>query len=287
FNPALAGESNLGRILGVQTTVLALALIVVSARVYARVFVVKAFGKDDICMVLAAICALGAWICFVIQGYYGLGKHQPTISVEEMVVFQHAGFWQSIIGACLALCFLKLSIGFGLLRLSKYKWFNGCIWATMGLVVAYTIMAMMTFFFHCTPMAAHWDLRLVPTSYCYPLPLFIQFALLNTGLNIATDVLFATYPIPIIWSLQMKRKVRIYLVAILSLGYFAVAFGILKAVYQITFSSERDKTFNQWVQFWGYLQLNTGIIAACAATLKPLLNRFLGLGSSKDTGYSN
>lgn len=187
----------------------------------------------------------------MIQGYYGLGKHQPTISVEEMVAFQHAGFWQSIIGACLALCFLKLSIGFGLLRLSKYKWFNWCIWATMGLVVAYTIMAMMTFFFHCTPMAAHWDSRLIPTSSCYRLPLFITFALLNTGLNIATDVLFATYPIPIIWSLQMKRKVRIYLVAILSLGYFAVAFGILKAVYQIAFSSERDKTFNQWVQFWG------------------------------------
>lgn len=56
FNPALAGESNLGRILGVQTTVLALGLIVVSARIYARVFVVKAFGKDDACMVLAAVC---------------------------------------------------------------------------------------------------------------------------------------------------------------------------------------------------------------------------------------
>lgn len=35
------------------------------------------------------------------------------------------------------------------------------------------------------------------------------------------------------------------------------------------------------------LQLNTGIIAACAATLKPLLNRFLGLGSTKGAGYSN
>lgn len=57
FNQALAGESNLGRILGVQTTVLALGLIVVSARVYARIFVVKAFGKDDACMVLAAVCA--------------------------------------------------------------------------------------------------------------------------------------------------------------------------------------------------------------------------------------
>ena len=58
FNPALAGESNLGRILGVQTVVHVLGLIIVAARMYARVFVVKAFGKDDACMALAAVRSL-------------------------------------------------------------------------------------------------------------------------------------------------------------------------------------------------------------------------------------
>lgn len=27
--------------------------------------------------------------------------------------------------------------------------------------------------------------------------------------------------------------------------------GIVKAVYQIAFSREKDKTFNQSIQFWG------------------------------------
>lgn len=37
--------------------------------------------------------------------------------------------------------------------------------------------------------------------------------------NIFTDVFYATMPIPIIWQLQMKRKTRMYLVGVLSLGY--------------------------------------------------------------------
>lgn len=37
--------------------------------------------------------------------------------------------------------------------------------------------------------------------------------------NIFTDVLFATLPVPIIWRLQMKTKIRLYLIGVLSLGY--------------------------------------------------------------------
>lgn len=132
----------------------------------------------------------------------------------------------------------------------------------------------MTFFLYCTPMAGFWNPALKPQ--CYSLQLFITFALVNTSFNIFTDVLFASFPIPIIWSLQMKRKLRIYLVGILSLGYLwvldppflrpvsrmmianshifpgsAVAMGVVKAVYQIAFGKQSDKTFRQSVQFWG------------------------------------
>lgn len=37
--------------------------------------------------------------------------------------------------------------------------------------------------------------------------------------NIFTDVVLATLPIPIIWNLQMKRRVRLSVIVILSLGY--------------------------------------------------------------------
>ena len=60
--------------------------------------------------------------------------------------------------------------------------------------------------------------------------------------NIATDVALASLPVPIVWSLKMDRRTRLYLVGILSLGYAAVGLGIVKSVYQIAFGAEKDKT---------------------------------------------
>ncbi|KAK6223859.1 hypothetical protein LQW54_000003 [Pestalotiopsis sp. IQ-011] len=130
-------------------------------------------------------------------------------------------------------------------------------------------------------MEGFWNKAIRPK--CYDISLFIKFGLANTaGFNIFTDVCFATLPIPIILNLQLKLKVRIYLIIILSLGYFAVALGGVKAYYQIAFATDKDKSFKQSIQFWGLgcigsLQLNVGIIAACAPTLKPVLGKILML----------
>lgn len=69
--------------------------------------------------------------------------------------------------------------------------------------------------------------------------------------NILTDIAFASLPVPIIWQLQMKKRVRIYLVGILSLGYFAVLLGIVKTVCQNVFRGDPDQSFYNWIQFWG------------------------------------
>ncbi|KAI4920489.1 hypothetical protein J4E85_009256 [Alternaria conjuncta] len=99
-----------------------------------------------------------------------------------------------------------------------------------------------------------------------------------------TDICFATIPIPIIMGLQMKQKTRMYLIFVLSLGYTAVAMGIVKAVVQNTKRGDPDQSFTNDIQFWGFLQVNVGIIAACAPSLKPLVGGILRLPS---TQYSN
>ncbi|KAL2168161.1 hypothetical protein VTG60DRAFT_329 [Thermothelomyces hinnuleus] len=246
IDPARAAESYTGMIMGDLTVFHVIALIVVGLRVYARAFVIKTFGKDDVFIVLSALCAMGRWSVFVYQAGHGLGKHEETISPEDKVLFTHAGFWQSIISATWALGFLKISIGFNLLRLSSGVWYCRCLWATIIFVCCYTFMGMMTFLLYCKPMKGYWDKSVKPK--CYSISLFVAFALINTSFNIFTDVLFATFPVPIIWKLKMKRKLKFYLVGILSLGYF--------------------------------LQLQLGIIAACATSLKPLFSRILKLSTS-------
>lgn len=209
-------------------------------------------------MVAFQLCSIGTWILFVYQGFHGLGRHIDFISDENKQKLGQTQFWQVIISSSLGMALLKISIGLNLLRLSPSRWYVRSLWLSIGkqlksmpekknpcltisttaFVSAYSFMGAMTFFLHCKPMEAHWD-HTIKGAQCYPIQLFITFALINTGVsirsraglklslcadpttafNIFTDVLFASIPIPIIWKLQMKRKVRLYLIGILSLGY--------------------------------------------------------------------
>ncbi|KAG7041770.1 Integral membrane protein [Colletotrichum scovillei] len=258
MNPAWVAESNTARIITVVTVFHLLAQTSVALRIYARIWVIKAPGWDDAVM----ICAWGGWISFVIQAQYGLGKHFSTIDKKyDYVVFNH------------------VSIALSLLRLSKTGWYKWALWSTIALVLFYSIGGMFPFFLHCKPLSGFWDRNTTPPPKCKDGNNINLFGIINTGFNIFTDVVLATLPVPIIWNLQMKRRLRLYAIGILSLGYFAVAMGIVKAVYQLNNDSEPDKTFNRSIQFWGFLQLQVGIIAACAPALKPLVNKLLNLSA--------
>ncbi|KAK1978452.1 hypothetical protein LZ30DRAFT_784144 [Colletotrichum cereale] len=286
IDPVRAKESNTAMILAVTGSLHALALLFVGLRTYTRAVIVKTIGADDYMMLVSALCALGGgMVIFIIQAFYGLGKHKDTISKPDQVFFLKVGFFQSIVSAIAALAFLKISIALSLLRLSRNKWYSRALWALIVFVILYTIMAWLSFFLYCTPLQGYWDRSLKPK--CYELSLFINFALINTAFNIFTDVCFATLPIPIIWVLQMRLQTRIYLIGILGLGYFAVIMGIIKSFFQIAQPGNKDSTFLQSIQFWGFLQLNLGIIAACAPSLKPLVGRALKINSSRHYNNDN
>ncbi|KAK0387077.1 hypothetical protein NLU13_5390 [Sarocladium strictum] len=286
IDPVRAAENNLPAVLAPMTIVHFLAVAVVLLRLYTRIVIIKSPGRDDWVMLAAMIGALGGWIIFVLMGSSaGLGRHWDTLDLDTQNMHAKLSFCMSLISTTAAIALLKISIVLNLLRLSTNKWYRISLWATLVLIVAYQFMGAMTWFLRCIPMKRIWD-KTVP-GQCYDIKLFVTFALVNTAFNIFTDVLCATFPIPIIWGLQMKRKTRFYLIGVLSLGYAAVGLGVAKAVYQIGFGSNKDKTFNSWVTFWGFMQLNVGIIAACAPSLKPLVSKALGLSTVDSRAYGN
>jgi hypothetical protein len=76
--------------------------------------------------------------------------------------------------------------------------------------------------------------------------------------------------------------------------------GIVKAVVQNTKRGDPDQSLcvsmpvsvqtsvNMWdstndIQFWGFLQVNVGIIAACAPSLKPIVGGILHLPSTQQS----
>ncbi|RYO86468.1 hypothetical protein DL766_008129 [Monosporascus sp. MC13-8B] len=273
-DPERAAESNTVWIVAVVTVFHALALLCVGLRVYAKIWATRAPWWDDVFIVCSAEGGLS-----IIQISHGLGKHQDTIDRAHYKIFQHAAFWQSVISATASLTFLKVSIALSLLRLGFSKWYKWSLWAIIFASVCVFISGIFTFFF-CRPLEGYWDKSLRAV-------VMVRGGLSNTAFNIVSDIALASLSVPVVWRLKMDRRTRLYVIGILSLGYPAVAMGIVKAVYQITYGSTKDKTFTQSVQFWGFLQPQLGIIAACATSLKPSFRRILKLPSSAYNRYNH
>ncbi|KAK3319592.1 hypothetical protein B0T19DRAFT_404161 [Cercophora scortea] len=277
LDPQRAAESNSILFMAIVCVFASFALITASLRFYTRAILVRSFGKDDVLMVLAVLCQIGGLAAWILGCKNGYGRHQDTIDRPQFIILLEAQFVQSVVEASFAFGFLKISIALSLLRLSRSKWYKWIIWGLVAFTCIYTLFSFMTFMTFCAPVSANWDRS--GTYKCYGKELYRDFGLFNAACNILTDVAFATLPIPLIWSLQLQRRIRIYLIAILSGGYFAVALGVAKAVFIIAFVGEKDGTFYPWAPFFGSLQLDLGIIAACAPTLRPLLGSFLRLSN--------
>ncbi|KAJ0363084.1 hypothetical protein COL26b_013089 [Colletotrichum chrysophilum] len=155
-------------------------------------------------------------VLLIMQGIRGMGKHQDTLSDADVTEIMQLSFYLSNISGVAVF------------------------------VVLCGIFAWVTIALYCKPLAGYWDKSLEPE--CYDIKLFISFGLFYTSSCMFTDVCFAVLPIPVIWTLQMKRRTRIYLIGILSLGYC--------------------------------VQFCLAIIAACAPSLKPLLGRALKISST-------
>ncbi|KAG5786908.1 hypothetical protein H9Q69_014019 [Fusarium xylarioides] len=256
-----------------------LALVVIAARTYTRLVISKSHGAQDVLMVLSACTGLIGTIILCMQIPYGLGKHADTIEPSDYATFGKYSFIHTVISLLGGIGLLKIAIALELIKYNgnSWRWYNIALWCLIVFVIAYTFEAWISFILFCRPIAKQWDSSL--QGSCYPVSMFVAFGLANSAFNIFTDVAFATLPIPIVWSLKMPIKTRIYLVVVLSLGYFAAAMGIVKAVSQIKYDPAGDNTYLYDVQFWGLLQLHVGTIAACAPSLRPLVKNILQLKS--------
>ncbi|KAK7917848.1 hypothetical protein PG985_011456 [Apiospora marii] len=248
-----AKASNAGRIVGVVAVFHFIALTFVALRTYVRAFMVKSFGLDDGFIILSVLIALGSWICLCLQVPYGLGRHGLVIPPEQRVHFEHISFWKTVMTDGFAMGFLRISMALSLMRLNReLKWYKYSLYAVIVFVVLYTIQATVVLFTYCKPYSGWWEFQWMNPfdPRCFDFNLFLNLTYWNISCNIFTDICLGVLPIPIVWNLKMKLRLRLYVIAILNLGYFSIAAGVCKAIFMLTTGGSPDNTFDYWVHFW-------------------------------------
>ncbi|KAM0288660.1 hypothetical protein ACHAO9_006714 [Fusarium lateritium] len=99
-------ESRKPTILAIVVLIPMLALLVVLSRVYTRAILLRNFGIDDGCVIIALLLTLA---CATLVGYNtrnGFGAHQSTVSDDEFRAFMKT-FYFSIVTYNIALAAIK------------------------------------------------------------------------------------------------------------------------------------------------------------------------------------
>jgi len=210
--------------------------------------------------------------CDVLQSRHGWGRHAITITPAHLKEYLHILFFKSQLFVLGMNC-VKVSIALLLMRLATLGKYRKFLWGTIGeflwvdiirgseestysaifivFLNCFTIACLCTLIFNCNPIAGAWDPEVRAKGYCYSKANFRNIGLFNTVINVTTDVMFATIPIPLIWQLQLNLRARISLIFILSLGFFASAAAIVMGVKQAQYLTLEDPTFWEEITTWG------------------------------------
>lgn len=108
------------------------SLIIVSLRLYARAFIVRRLGWEDLLILITAFFVLGCWICFIGETKTGvLGRHMASVTIPQyelflLWTFPHQLFLMLGVGT------FKCSVGFFLIRVGRSRWQRRALYGLMG-----------------------------------------------------------------------------------------------------------------------------------------------------------
>ncbi|KAL9089726.1 MAG: hypothetical protein Q9159_002373 [Coniocarpon cinnabarinum] len=231
---------------------------------------------DDFFIVLAYILNLGLIITDMIGMTKGLGLHIDRVMASDprpphsFIALWIVGFVNSI---CIYLCLfcVKMSLLWLYRRLFWIaQWFRIGWYAALAFAIALVIPSVLAAIFQCTPVSYAWERMYLLTHIPPPHNRHIsgtcidsKYATYLASFSVLADVTIWALPFVAILKLQMNRRRKIELCGLLSLGFLACAFGLVKTVIIDEALSSADVSWaNAPLAVWASAEQSTGILCA-------------------------
>ncbi|KAK7951220.1 oxidoreductase [Apiospora aurea] len=285
-------DSNAPMLLGLAISLVGLSAIIVALRCWVRHFWLHAFSIDDVIMIGALGMAISTMACFIRMVQHGAGRWMKDIPDEWK---EGLRYWSYIIGPLLTtgICLVKIFLAFFLRRFVQKVWQKRFLLGMVVFTSVFMIYSICTYTFACIPLEAAWNQKITDAN-CKMRNQLMDIGTANSVVNILTDLAMVALPVLVVVDLQVNRKTKISLVLILSLGLFACAASVIRAVYAYSMTDpdySRRYDFLVWFKYVidkprlnrGHtdrpdrrsVELHAGILAASLPTLRPLFSKIL------------
>ncbi|KAH8678279.1 hypothetical protein BX600DRAFT_431566 [Xylariales sp. PMI_506] len=169
-----------------------------------------------------------------------------------------------LVKACLLIQYARLTFVFKQALFTKIV---SCYTA-----LCFVVMEILFFAVWCTPIAQYWQVP-VQNQQCLS---YFNHLVTNAVVNISSDLLIITVPLPIIWNLpKLGRVKKLGLLLVFTLGIFTILAAVLGKYYVFTNPGTID-----WYT-WYIRESSTSIIVACMPCTWTLIQRMFRLGLKK------
>ena len=268
-----------------------LGTIIVAVRLYARTFITRAPGIDDILIVIALAFGIGLSAVNVLgaEKYY-TGYHVWDIPASGYVPHR-INAWLGQLFFTLSLSFTKISVLLFYRRLSVSftDKFLIAVWVGIIYNILYAFGFVLTLCLLCRPLPAYWlsfDAHWAATHHhtCGSEQIADPLSGIFSSIG---DIYSALLPMILISRLQLPRRQKMALYFLFSLAFLVVITGFVRIAYLYrTVNVTYDFTWTLW-KAWMLCQIELwmALFAASAPALKPLFKSFFAhLSSSMKTG---
>ncbi|KAF5865578.1 hypothetical protein ETB97_003422 [Aspergillus alliaceus] len=247
-----------------------IAAVIVTLRVFAKVKIGQ-FRVDDILMIIAMLLAIVATVFLSLSVNRGFGKDLTTLPIKDSgAVLKNIAIeipivtMSTTIARCSFILYLLAILGSN--KTYKFALWFIMIWQLSGNIVSAVLPLSI-----CRNVNILWDPTVKTT--CGDTQAVIKFAYYSNTVNSATDLFLAVFPIPIFWNLNLKTRVKIGLIVLLSLGLVAMVASVVKTTKLNQVPSITNLGASGGVELirWGYVENAIIIITSSIPCIRPLI----------------
>ena len=168
----------------------------------------------------------------------------------------------NLVKCCILLLYLRL--------FNVVRWFRLASWGLLTIVAMYCTASIMATIFQCSPVIRAFDKDTPGT--CIDTA---KFWFANAGFSIATDIMILLLPMPLVWKLEVPVTQKVALVAVFTVGIFAVFTSCMRVTTLDLFATSPDNTYNIENVMWTIIEPNVAVVCSCLPILRPLVVRFI------------
>ncbi|EGU73458.1 hypothetical protein FOXB_16031 [Fusarium oxysporum f. sp. conglutinans Fo5176] len=218
---------------GVKSQVL--SSIVTIGRLYARGFMAKALGVDDLLATIGFCLAIALSTLEITQVGNGSGSAMNTLSYAQIKAFFVMVFF-------LASGFIRLSILAFLPRLCRDRSFMRCVWAIGVVIVVITVAAFIFFLAECKPIGDLFE-AMKPDRKCVSPEMESHLMWSHAIVGIFIDAALFGLPIGVIRKRMTFSSKAVQVILVFCVGLFAIVMGILRIGFMVTTDFAVDTTY--------------------------------------------